>query len=244
LINALKKNLRAAGVTYAHIARQLGVSEASVKRWLSTAVISLERLESICEMTDTSFAELARSAEVVPEPVTRLNPEQEMELTRDPRLLLVTMLILNNWSPAEIEERYTLSETEITGRLLMMDKLGLIDLLPGNRVRRRVARHFTWRQGGPVQRYFEQQLRHDFFDNDFAQSEARLRFSGGLLARESLLRLHIDLENLMKKLDGYIQDDADLPKNEKLAVGAVFAVRPWEVPAFQSMKRDERDGTS
>ena len=190
-------------------------------------------------MIDTSFSELARSAEVEPEPVTRLTPEQEMELTSDPRFLLVTMLILNNWTPAEIEERYMMTEADITGKLLRMDKLGLIDLLPGNRVRRRVARHFTWRPGGPVQRYFEGQLRKSFFDDDFAEHEARLRFSGGLMTRESLLRLHVDLENLMKRLDDYIQGDADLPKTEKIAIGAVFAVRPWEVPAFLTLKRPE-----
>ena len=43
-------------------------------------------------------------------------------------------------------------------------------------------------------------------------------------------------------LDEYIQADADLPLDEKLGVGAVFAIRPWELPAFRDLKRPGKRG--
>lgn len=237
LNQALKKSLRAAGVTYADVARQLDLSEATIKRCFASGNFTLDRLEQICQIVGIGFAELAQRASERPEPVTRLTPEQEAELTADTRLLLVAMLILHHWTPAQIEARYQLDTTEVTGKLLRLDRLGMIDLLPGNRVRHRVARHFTWRPNGPVQRYFEEQIRQSFFESNFAVSTAKLQFAGGLLSKTKIHRLQADIDDLMRKLDDYIREDETLPIEEKEAIGAVFAVRPWQVPDFIALER-------
>ena len=50
LIQSLKKSLKAHGLTYADVARQLKLSEASIKRLFSEQNITLERLDQICQM--------------------------------------------------------------------------------------------------------------------------------------------------------------------------------------------------
>ena len=60
LILALKKELKAARMTYADLARELGMAESSVKRMLAKGDMSLSRIDAICRALKLDFAELAR----------------------------------------------------------------------------------------------------------------------------------------------------------------------------------------
>lgn len=60
---ALKQQLKAAGLTYKSIAKNLELSEATVKRLLSdnsASNLSLERLEQLCQCFDMSISEFMR----------------------------------------------------------------------------------------------------------------------------------------------------------------------------------------
>lgn len=238
IIEALKQILRQQRITYAQVARHLDLSEPSVKRLFSKGGFTLERIERICELAGTPVSELAMMADQKPAELTRLTLEQEYELLGDPKLLLVTFLVLNHWRLEEMIQVFDLTEPEAIKRLVQLDRLGLIELLPGNRVRRLVSRNFTWRKNGPVQNYFEKQLKLDFLSSRFTQDREHLRFVGGMLSQESVVRLHQAIDRLAADLDEFIQSDADLPMSEKRSVAAVFAVRPWEVPAFRELKRN------
>ncbi|MCY7313627.1 MAG: helix-turn-helix transcriptional regulator, partial [Pseudoxanthomonas sp.] len=52
LIDALKRTLRAQGITYRDLALRLKLSEASVKRMFSQRAMTLQRLEQVCEVLD------------------------------------------------------------------------------------------------------------------------------------------------------------------------------------------------
>ena len=54
----LKRSLRAAGLTYADVARHLELSEASVKRLFAQESLSLKRLERIATLAGSSIADL------------------------------------------------------------------------------------------------------------------------------------------------------------------------------------------
>jgi len=85
----------------------------------------------------------------------------------DPKLLMVGVLVLSHWSADEILQSYQLSQSQLIGLLARLDKLRIIDLLPGNRIKLRLARNFTWRKSGPIQRFFEQRVQQQFFDSSF-----------------------------------------------------------------------------
>ena len=61
LVDGLKRELRARNITYAAVARRLGMSEASVKRMFSRKEFTLSRLDAICELAGMEFSDLARS---------------------------------------------------------------------------------------------------------------------------------------------------------------------------------------
>ena len=72
----------------------------------------------------------------------------------DPKLLLGLYLAVNRWSEEEVVANYRFTRTEWTRLLARLDRLGVLTLLPGNRVKLRVARNFRWREGGPVEKLF------------------------------------------------------------------------------------------
>src|SRR3989442_4847708 len=59
-VEALKKCLRARGITYAALARELRISEASVKRMFSRSSFTLSRIEEIPAALDLDLHEAAR----------------------------------------------------------------------------------------------------------------------------------------------------------------------------------------
>jgi len=60
LVAALKAELRAAGLIYAALATELGMSESSVKRVFAKGDMPLSRIDEILRVLKMDFAELAR----------------------------------------------------------------------------------------------------------------------------------------------------------------------------------------
>ena len=60
LIKTLKMALKAQGKTYADVAVELGLTEASVKRLFSQQSFSLSRLDQVCHMLDIEITDLVQ----------------------------------------------------------------------------------------------------------------------------------------------------------------------------------------
>jgi transcriptional regulator with XRE-family HTH domain len=139
LVEALKKCLKARGMTYAELARRLRLSEASVKRLFSQGRFTLARIDEILQVLEMDLVELARMARGSEGGPAELSVEQEAVLARDERLLSVFWLLLNGWRFAEIVEAFTITRTELTLALAKFERAGLIEWDAGERVRLRVA---------------------------------------------------------------------------------------------------------
>jgi hypothetical protein len=59
--------------------------------------------------------------------------------------------------------------------------MGVIELLPGDRIRLKVARDFDWLPDGPIWRFFVGQGLSDFLDSGFDQPGQTLDFTHGML---------------------------------------------------------------
>jgi transcriptional regulator with XRE-family HTH domain len=78
LVLALKKELKAAEMTYADLAKRLGMAESSVKRMLAKGDMSLSRIDEICRVLKLDFAELARRVADTQPLLVELTQAQEM----------------------------------------------------------------------------------------------------------------------------------------------------------------------
>lgn len=60
LITTLSAELERAGITYAHLAREMGLAESSVKRLFAKGDLPLSRIDEVLVVLKMGFAELAR----------------------------------------------------------------------------------------------------------------------------------------------------------------------------------------
>ena len=233
----MKRCLREAGRTYADVARHLSLSEASVKRLFAQESLSVRRLEQVCELAGTSFAELVARMESQREYLTALTHEQEKALVSNPKLLLQMYMLLSGAGPFDICESFRVSRSEAQRLLVRLDRLAIIELRPLNRIKLLTARNFSWRPGGPVERLFREQVQVEFLDSDFTGSEESQRFVSGLVSRATLDRLRQGIDDLAREFEEGVRHDANLPREDRIACSSVMAVRPWEPSFFAGLRR-------
>ncbi|TXT35587.1 MAG: XRE family transcriptional regulator [Comamonadaceae bacterium] len=77
LVSALKKELKAARMTYADLAQSLNMAESSVKRMLTKGDMPLSRIDAICRALKLDFADLARRVADAQPLLAQLSQEQE-----------------------------------------------------------------------------------------------------------------------------------------------------------------------
>ena len=183
---SLKAIMRSKGKTYADAAKVLDLSEGSVKRLFSTGGLSLQRLETLCNWIGTDIKEVIVNAERQQPHITQLTLDQENELVDDPRLLLVTFLVLNNWKEHEIKAAFDYTEPELNIHFAKLERIGLIELLPFNRMHLLTARNFQWSENGPVRSFFAQNILPQFIQGGFTQPGEKMHFMGGMLSEKSI----------------------------------------------------------
>lgn len=237
LIAALKRQLKKQGITYRQVASSLGVSEPSVKRMFSRGTFTLDRLVQIAGLLEMSLAEVAHIAENDQPRLRTLSEAQEKELVADPSLVLVAACVLNNLTPAEICAIYSFSPAECLKRLLKLDRIGLITLMPGDRVRLNVARDFDWRHEGPIQRFFRKAQHDDFLASDFRGTGEDQYFLWGMFSAAARTRLHALLRKLRDEFAELHRESTRLPFTDRSSVCLLVAQRHWEPRSFAAMRR-------
>lgn len=236
LLAALKRILKERGWRYADLAAALGVSEPTIKRSLASGRMSLERLEQVCDALDIDFFELARSARGTRDSRRHLSARQEAALADDPRLMTVFHLLCQGWQSAAIGEGYGLRKPELLRLLAQLDRLRLIELLPGDRVRLRMPRDFSWRDDGPVRARYFQMASREFIDHAFDTGDACFALEIRELGEASAATLRRKLERLVAEFKEAAELDVSLPPERRRSVGMLVASRPWVFSLVDSLR--------
>lgn len=236
LITALKRALKAHGKTYADVAPALGLSEASVKRLFSREDLSLERLDRICQMLEMEISDLVRQMTEQQRQLRQLTVEQEQELVDDDTLLAVAICVLNKWTITEIVAFYDMTESECFRKLAILDRLELIELLPKNRIKLRVAPTFQWLRNGPIQTLFQDKLGREFLKGGFNREDECLVVVNGMLSKASNAEFQRKLKKLAQEFEATNNDDSALPLSDRHGVTAVIAMRGWQYGLFHPVR--------
>lgn len=237
LVATLKRRLKTQGMTYRELALALGLSEPSVKRLFASRRFTLDRLVEIANLLGFTLAELAQEAVLGESRLHTLSESQERELVSDLKLLLVAVCVLNQWTVKDIGHVYRLSEAECVQRLVKLDRLRLIHLLPGNRIRLNVARDFAWLPQGPIRRYFLDQGLADFLHSDFAGADEVMGFSHGMLTETAIAKLQAELRKLRQRYAELHEESLVAPLTKRRGCGMLLAMREWELAAFTALRR-------
>lgn len=237
IIAAMKRLLKAHGITYRELARRLGLSEPAVKRMFSVQSFTLERVAEVAAILGMTVAELADEAGRTAPRLSTLTPVQEEELVSEPRLLLVAACVLNGWTPPEIQETYAFTKAEIVKLLVRLDRMGLLSLLPGDRVRLSVARDFEWLRGGPIERFFRGHEKQDFLASDFTGEGEALTFFFAMLTPAARARLREHIDRLRQAVSDLHRESLAAPFAERSGLCLLVAHRPWEPKGFAALRR-------
>lgn len=242
LVTTLKRRLKLQGMTYRDLAAALRLSEPSVKRLFSSRRFTVDRLVEISNLLGFTLAELAREAAAGELRLHTLTREQEAELVSDEKLLVVAVCALNQWEIQAIIATYRLTEAECIHRLAKLDRMRLIQLLPGNRIRLNVDRDFDWLPGGPIRRYFLDQGLGDFLRSGFSREEEAMAFSHAMLTEAATAKILAEIRKLRRKLAESHEESLSAPLSRRRGVGLLLAMREWELPAFSNLRRRNHDG--
>lgn len=236
LLGCLKQELKSRGMTYADLGEMLDISEASVKRIFSIKEVSLSRLESICHCLQLTLSDCFAMLDNNIPRLKYLSIEQEQALVNDTTLLIIAVSVMNHWQFDDLRSHYQFNEFEIIQKLAALDKMKLIDLLPGNRIRSRLHPDFDWLPNGPIQTFFNKNLMQDFFNSTFSDDKEFLMIRSGMLSDAQIVTLQKRLKSTAKTFVENCHKERKLSVNDKSGVALIIALRPWIPQTFLEKK--------
>ncbi|MEQ1657309.1 MAG: helix-turn-helix transcriptional regulator [Hylemonella sp.] len=237
LVLALKKELKAAHLTYADLAKKLDMAESSVKRMLARGDMPLSRIDAICRALKLDFGELARRVADAQPLLAELTQQQEKAVVADKKLLLVAICVLSQWTLEQMVAAYRLSEAECIKYLAQLDRIGIIELRPLNRYRLKLAKTFRWRPHGAVMDYFREHALLDYYSGGFDGHGEGLLLVHGSISRSLAPAFMERLQRVAQDFAQQHQADQKLPEKDREGYTLLLAMRSWEFEAFAALRR-------
>jgi len=228
LVSTLKRHMKAREITYPMLAHGLKLSLPTIKRMFSGHALTLQRLDDVCEFLGIDLSDLAAqslASEALPH---RLTADQEKALADDPLLLALFQYLLNEWTVADVLERLEISRAECVKRLARLDRLRIIELHPGDRVRLKVARTIDWQPNGPVRKRYASRVIRELMLNPFTGSGEAIRYAFRDVSPVSHDLMLRRLQRLADDFEEIADLDAVLPPVSRRSIGFVIALRPWK----------------
>ena len=238
LVTALKAELKSAGLTYAALAKRLGMAESSIKRIFAKADMPLSRIDEICQVLKLDFADLARQVAANQPLREQLTLAQERAVISNPKLLLAAICCLSQWSFEQIVSTYRISELECIKQFTVLDKLGIIELRPLNRYRLHVSKTFRWLPNGPVMAFFRQNVVTEYFAGGFDGEGELLTLVHGSINPGMAALFNERLQRVAQDFAQQHLADQRLPEAQRKPFTLILSMRSWWFAAFQDMKRN------
>jgi len=237
LVAAIKRELKNQGLNYKQLADQLMLSESAVKQMFSARNMTLKRVDAICDVLGLDIDDLVRLAADTSQQLEMLSIAQEQELIGDAQLLLVAYCLINNWSFDDILQRYNLSEHDCLRNMVRLDKMRLIELLPGNRIKPLIAINFKWQPDGPIERYFRSAVQDQFFNSSFTDDLSLRLVKNGDLSTQSIHQLMDRMSSAGQLFDDLNREERTLANSKRAGATMVLAIRHWEFDAFTQFEK-------
>lgn len=177
LFDAIKAALKARGLTYRDIAPALGLSESGVKKLFAAGDCTVSRLARLAELAGIGLADLVAASQEPAFQRVGLTDAQQRALLEDPTLLAVYWkLAIERWSLERVCAAFGLSERERRRCLTALDRLDLVRVEAGDRLRFPHGDLVRWTPEGPLLRHL-----HETWSRDVVQR---------CMEGPGLLRLH------------------------------------------------------
>ncbi len=229
MIAALRQHLRQQGWTARRIAGHFAIGEATAKRWLAGKGLSLDKFDAMAALCGISFAELGREVERPPAGLANeLTLAQEKALSTDIFLAFLFMTILGGNSPDEIARDFSVPQRDMDAALIRLERLALIDRLPGGRVRPLVDRAIVWRKT-PMRALFEMYMKPQFVAMDFAAEDAVYASEVMKLSAQGAAMLAEAIDRHRREIQALAEQDREIAHLSRRWYGMLCAARPLDM---------------
>ena len=237
IIDTLKRQLKVRGITYRGLAERLKLSESAVKHMFSTGNFSLRRLDDVCAVLELDIGDLVNISESQEPKIELLSAEHEQEIVGDTHLLLVAYCLINYWTFDEVIQRYDISLAEGLKYLRKLDRMKIIELQPGDRVRLLIANNFSWRKNGAIEKFFRSDVQSEFFSHHFQDDDSVRIVKNGMLTQSAQRQLIERLKAMGDLFDDTTWDERKLSATERRGTTMVLAIRHWFFEGFRHLER-------
>lgn len=233
MIGTLRQHLRQQGWTARRIADHFAIGEATAKRWLAGKGLTLDKLDDMAALCGFSLAELAREVERPPAGLaTELTLAQEKALSTDIFLAFLFMTILGGNSPEEVARDFSVPQLDMDAALIRLERLALLDRLPGGRVRPLIDRAIVWRKT-PMRLLFELHMKPQFVAMDFAGEDAVYASEVMKLSTQGAAMLAEAIEKHRREVQALAEQDREASHLPRRWYGMLCAARPLDMTRLE-----------
>ncbi|HTJ63762.1 MAG TPA: helix-turn-helix transcriptional regulator [Alphaproteobacteria bacterium] len=233
MMEVLRELLRQHGLRFADVARRLGVTERTVTRWFSADSVETAVLQRLCELIDIDFFALCEiAAKRVESRPMRHTLQQEQALAESPLLNYLFAQICKGWTAKELRDDIEIPEPVLIDHLLQLDKIGLIELLPGNEIRLKTSRDMLLIPNGPYARRLNQWLSETFKKPDVDEEKSVWVCDFMKLTPGSRERFERKFRALMHEAQELSDADRRAHAEDREWYGVVLVAKPQDIRPF------------
>ncbi|MBI9076436.1 MAG: helix-turn-helix transcriptional regulator [Desulfatibacillum sp.] len=238
LLSTLKLYIKAKGMTYKDLAREMNLSLTSIKRLFSQESFTMKRLEAVCRILDLELFDLVMMDKKRRfQGEQKLTWEQETALAEDEHFLFFFFFLVQGFTVFDILTEYQYTEQQARDYLIRLDKLGLIELHANNQVRVLVASNIFWNHDGPLSRSNKTTFMTDLMNHPFDRPNQRLGYYPGILTGDSYKIILRKVDELLAQFNELAEMDANLPLKNRRSVGLMVGLRPWYYRKMAELRR-------
>lgn len=136
VFSVLKEVIKSRGLNYKKVSEELEMSESGFKKLMSSKDCSISKLDEICSILNLSFEDLVALSKEKNDKVT-LDKKQELLFQKKPAYYhFFIELISNNYDWQRVKAKHKLTKKECILILISLDKVNLIRLEAGNKVKK------------------------------------------------------------------------------------------------------------
>ena len=242
LFVVIKHKLKTKSITYRDVAYALQATEISVKRWFAEERMSIRQISAIANLLGLTLTELIQEAEEPP--LQQLTLKQETEIVNDSGLRAVMRCALNNMTLKQIVEQFSFTEAECIRYLVRLDRLRVIDLLPGNQIRVRISRDFDLLPGGPAWQYVLKDGLPKFVQNDFNGLYDDMCVLRACLSVDAIKQFQVYVRRLKRQLLELHEESFAVPIEQRHNFIAYVLHREFEADEITALRRPGRPNTA
>jgi transcriptional regulator with XRE-family HTH domain len=214
MILILRQELKARGIKRRDVAARLGVSEITVKRYLSGKSVTLTTLEAMAQLVGLDLLSLATRAQEQSEPAPSLRKAQQAALGASRPLASVYILLVRGWPPAKIEKEFELGRDKLERLLNKLQDLGLIRRGAGQAIRVLVRPAPDQRGGDQLSDLWRELARQFLAEVDLRSERCEWFYNSVRLSPASIRRLRELMEQFLLEVRTLGRSDVALPSDE------------------------------